>query len=182
MKFPPYAIRESDSAKVTAVEGSFGRNLTYTINGIEVVPVNGIEKVPHWRSKNGLDYIRVGGGEYNDISEWHYNQTLMAGQLGYETEYVVDYNGQKLVADAYNPETNTIYEFVHSHDEPSKIGKYFELGYNQHWIFERYEGWEQRHHQVNIMHPSKRFLNRSVLSKDTINKLSQLPTIEATYG
>jgi hypothetical protein len=99
---------------------------------IELIPVAGEINTHHWRSINGESYQRLG----YEMGEWHLEWQLHGRkQWGYLLEHRIDYDGGYYVADAYDPDTNTIIEYVDTHFDSDKINTYFELGYNQEWVF-----------------------------------------------
>jgi hypothetical protein len=99
---------------------------------IELIPVAGDINVHHWRSTNGEYYERLG----YEMGEWHLSWQLHGRKhLGYLLEHRIEYDTGYYVADAYEPDTNTIIEYVDTHFDLDKINTYFELGYNQEWVF-----------------------------------------------
>lgn len=91
-----------------------------------------VYKREHWfsRDTNAVPYHRSSNG----MSEWHQYAQQCSANAGHLIEWRVP--GSTRIADAYDPSTNTIYEYVHSHFDEDKIYLYKSLGYNQYWIFD----------------------------------------------
>lgn len=129
--WPPIAETENGT-KVTAQQAKLmvGK---FSIMGCEVTPCVGRIYKPYWRSINENDkYLRKG----YEMSVWHYGKQVDALNSGIDIEYKITLpSGEYLFADAYDAKTNTIIEFVWSHYDPKKPQVYFDLGFNQEWIF-----------------------------------------------
>lgn len=177
-----HAIRQSDGAEVTPHTGSINRNDTYTIFGTEVVPCVGAINKPHWRSLSNSDYSRP-FGQARETSQWHMQRTEWAIDMGFIDEYVVDDNitGNKWIADAYDPATNTLYEFVWSHDDLDKVDAYFDLGYNQVWIYadSKQKQWKSQYNYLRKLNPHYWLWGMSHSLREEIKQ--KLPTIGVRY-
>lgn len=136
--WPPVAI-SSTGRKVTptaAKELKYSES-PFTISGVEVIPRVGTVNRPHWAAKDSHQSLLYSlTRPHYEMSEWHYAMQLAAAERGLEVEYRIALNdGSTVIADAYNPATNTVIEYVWSHYNDKKITKYFANGYNQIWFF-----------------------------------------------
>jgi len=180
--WPTYAIRKSDSARVTPQIGAQNRTDVFHIGNAEVIPVCGSINTPHWRGINGGDYSRPVGMQAREMSPWHRAMIDTAIQRGLIDEYRVPNSSPLMIADAFDESTNTIYEYVWSHDDPAKVDAYFELGYNQVWIFaSEKDKWSYRISAINSSSPHN-LIDKRVFTKEEIQELNIiLPKIEARY-
>lgn len=101
---------------------------------IQLTPVVGKYITPHWRSPSEFDYQSIRGGY--EMGDWHYAKQIDAKeQLGHELEYRIIIGDKTYYADSYDVATDTIYEYVDTHFDNSKISDYFQAGYDQVWVF-----------------------------------------------
>lgn len=172
-----HAKRQSDNTEVSPIVGSINRHDTYTIFGTEVIPCVGIVNRPHWRSLSNTDYFRP-FGQARETSQWHMQQTEWAIGMGFIDEYMVD---NKFIADAYDPSTNTLYEFVYSHDDLSKVDSYFNLGYNQVWIYAetKKRKWDAQYNYLRKLNPHYWLWGMSHQLRQEIQ--AKIPFIEVKY-
>ena len=180
--WPWYATRVSDNTKVTPLDGAANRNATYRIGGFDVYPAVGEQNRPHWRSKDGLDYARPAACTPREMSEWHSQQIQNAIDAGYEDEYYIPNSNPLMIADAYDAKTNIVFEYVWSHDDLNKVHQYFDLGYNQIWVFAeaKYSKW--KHQAAYIKQLSVHTKIRGIQIGASLSAaLLNIPTIGVQY-
>lgn len=132
LTWPPIALTLSGQP-VTAHQAKL-LDGPFSILGHEVIPCVGKIVRPYWRSTVAVNYSDLRDGF--EMSEWHYDKQLDAHNNGLEIEKQIQLiNGRIVFADAYDPSTNTVIEYVWSHFDKTKISDYFINGFNQHWIF-----------------------------------------------
>lgn len=138
-----------------------------------VIPRVGEVNIPHWAHVNGDNNEREG----SEMTYWHYMKQVDAQEQGLQVEYKVTYDLGVFYADAYDETTNTVIEYVNTCYDEYKVSKYWQLGYNQLWVFK-----DQKKSYKNCIFfrdwnlELQQKLNRVFLSKDR-----QLPTIRVVH-
>jgi hypothetical protein len=133
----PYVAIGADGNEYTPAEAkqfNIKAKQTYHILGYEVIAKAGKVNQHHWASPTGIDYCAIRPGY--EMSHWHYQQQIDAKNNGLQIEYkITKPDGSLYFADAYDSSTNTVIEYVWSHFDAAKVEDYFNLGYNQQWVF-----------------------------------------------
>jgi hypothetical protein len=141
----------------------------YSRDGVKIIPRVGKKNIPHWACHDGSEFKREG----SEMSLWHRNKQLAAHKNNCEVEYRLSTKFGLLIADAYDAKTNTLIEYVNTCYDENKIKIYFELGYNQLWVFK-----QKNNDYWNAHTYLKRYI---ILNYDLRDHKIEIPSIQVKY-
>jgi hypothetical protein len=120
---------------------------------VELVPCVGEINQPYWRSASGHSYSDNRPGW--EMTPWHYEIQQTAVECGLVIEQRIEFpDGSWYVADAYDKTSNTVYEFVNTCYDGSKIRRYQNSGFNQVWVFIDYNSkWSAAFDRIRSIDP-----------------------------